>query len=95
MYTHRLSGIPGSRLLFATKSVSPARQTVRMTETDAAMLALERLWWRERGAKETAIRALGMSATAYHQRLNRLIDSPAALAHDPLVVRRLLRRRGR
>jgi hypothetical protein len=32
-------------------------------------------------------------STRHYQRLNVLIDRPEALAHDPLLVRRLLRLR--
>jgi hypothetical protein len=35
----------------------------------------------------------GMSATRYYQTLNALIDNPAALAQDPLLVKRLRRLR--
>jgi hypothetical protein len=34
-----------------------------------------------------------MSATRYYQVLNTLIDSPAALAADPMLVKRLRRLR--
>ena len=34
-----------------------------------------------------------MSATRYYQVLNALIDAPAALAYDPLLVKRLRRLR--
>ena len=34
-----------------------------------------------------------MSATRYYQVLNALIDKPEALAHDPLLVKRLRRLR--
>lgn len=34
-----------------------------------------------------------ISATRYYQELNALIDSEAALAHDPLLVKRLRRMR--
>src|SRR3954452_14803320 len=58
------------------------------------MLAFERQWWRHPGAKETAIRErFGMTPTRYYQSLNALIDRPAALAQDPLLVRRLRRLR--
>lgn len=58
------------------------------------MLALERSWWKYAGAKEQAIRELfGLSATAYYQILNALIDTEAALAHDPMLVKRLRRLR--
>ena len=34
-----------------------------------------------------------MSATRYYQVLNALIDDPAALAHDPMLIKRLRRMR--
>lgn len=59
---------------------------------DEKVLAFERQWWRHAGAKEQAIRdTFGLSATHYYQRLNRLLDDPAALAHDPVLVHRLRR----
>ena len=61
---------------------------------DAEILAFERQWWKFAGAKEQAIRdKFQMSATRYYQVLNNLIDQPAALAHDPLLVKRLRRLR--
>jgi hypothetical protein len=58
------------------------------------ILAFERQWWKFAGAKEQAVRdKFGMSATRYYQTLNALIDDPAALAHDPLLVKRLRRLR--
>src|SRR6195952_3124554 len=58
------------------------------------ILTFERQWWKYAGAKEQAIRELfDMSATRYYQLLNALIDSPAALAADPLLVKRLRRLR--
>jgi hypothetical protein len=65
-----------------------------LTERDQQVLAFERQWWKYAGAKEQAIRELfDMSATRYYQVLNALIDSPAALAHDPMLVKRLRRMR--
>lgn len=65
-----------------------------LSDVDQRMLALERRWWRQAGAKDEAIRAqFNLSPTKYYQALNRLIDSPAALAADPVTVARL--RRGR
>ena len=61
---------------------------------DGAILAFERHWWKYAGAKEQAIRdQFQMSATRYYQVLNALIDRPEALAHDPLLVKRLRRLR--
>ncbi|WP_043500786.1 DUF3263 domain-containing protein [Georgenia sp. SUBG003] len=65
-----------------------------LTGTEAAILAFERQWWKYAGAKETAIRDLfDMSATRYYQVLNQLLDSEAALAADPMLVKRLRRMR--
>jgi hypothetical protein len=61
---------------------------------DAEILAFERQWWKYAGAKEQAVRELfDLSPTRYYQLLNALIDSPAALAHDPMLVKRLRRMR--
>jgi Protein of unknown function (DUF3263) len=68
--------------------------TGELTERDQQVLAFERQWWKYAGAKEQAIRELfDLSATRYYQVLNALIDSPAALAHDPMLVKRLRRMR--
>ncbi len=65
-----------------------------LTETELDMLALEQLWWQYDGAKETEIRRrFDLSATRYYQELNALIDRDEALAHDPLLVKRLRRLR--
>ena len=61
---------------------------------DREILAFERQWWKYAGAKEQAIRELfDMSSTRYYQVLNALIDNPAALAADPMLVKRLRRLR--
>lgn len=65
-----------------------------ITDEQAAILDLERYWWKYAGAKEQAIRQrLGISSTVYYQRLNALIDQPGALAADPQLVNRLQRLR--
>jgi hypothetical protein len=65
-----------------------------LSERDAGILAFERQWWRHAGAKEQAIREeFGLSAARYYQLLGALIDSPAALQHDPMLVKRLQRLR--
>jgi hypothetical protein len=63
-----------------------------LSERDRQILAFERQWWKYAGAKEQAIREqFDMSATRYYQLLNLLIDRPEALAHDPMLVKRLRR----
>lgn len=79
-------------------SLSDLAPTVRgmeiLTERQQQILTFERRWWKYAGAKETAIRELfGCSATRYYQELRELIDSPAALCADPMLVRRLQRLR--
>ncbi len=65
-----------------------------LTERERELLAFERQWWRYAGAKEQAIReAFDLSATRYYQLLSELIDRPEALAHDPMLVKRLRRLR--
>lgn len=65
-----------------------------LSERDAAVLDFEKQWWKYAGAKEQAVRELfGLSATQYYQVLNTLIDSPAALAAEPMLVKRLRRMR--
>jgi hypothetical protein len=65
-----------------------------LEERERGMLVFERQWWRHAGAKEEAIRRkFGIGPTAYYQLLSRLIDDPAALAHDSMLVKRLQRQR--
>jgi hypothetical protein len=65
-----------------------------LTRRDREILTFERQWWKYAGAKEQAVRELfDMSGTRYYQVLNALIDTPAALAADPLLVKRLRRLR--
>ena len=67
---------------------------VPLGERERGILAFERQWWRHAGAKEEAIRRqFGIGPTAYYQLLSRLLDDPAALAYDPVLVKRLQRQR--
>jgi hypothetical protein len=67
-----------------------------LSDVERAMLDFERGWWKFAGAKEQAIRErFDISAVRYYQRLNALIDKPAALAYQPTVVRRLQLQRQR
>jgi hypothetical protein len=69
-------------------------QSEDLSAQEREMLAFERQWWKYAGAKEQAIRELfDMSATRYYQALNSMIDRPAALAADPMLVKRLRRLR--
>lgn len=70
------------------------RPASELSERDQKVLDFERRWWQHAGAKEQAIRqTFGLSATRYYQVLGALIDSPAALIYDPMLVKRLQRMR--
>ena len=78
----------------AGRTESRSESTAALTDREAEMLAFERQWWKFAGAKEQAIRELfDLTATRYYQVLNTLIDRPEALAHDPMLVKRLRRTR--
>jgi hypothetical protein len=65
-----------------------------LSDRDRRILEFEREWWHHAGAKEAAIRSqFSLSAARYYQLLNAVIDLPAALRHDPMLVKRLLRAR--
>ncbi|HEV2885647.1 MAG TPA: DUF3263 domain-containing protein [Jatrophihabitans sp.] len=73
---------------------SAAGDSGGLNRRDREILAFERQWWKYAGAKEQAIRELfDMSSTRYYQVLNGLIDTPEALAADPMLVKRLRRLR--
>ncbi|MGR6091353.1 DUF3263 domain-containing protein [Brevibacterium sp. CSND-B09] len=70
----------------------PNDDTSELNELEVAVLEFERRWWKYGGAKDHAIRErFDMSATSYFQILNSLLDNPAALASDPMLVKRLRR----
>jgi Protein of unknown function (DUF3263) len=61
---------------------------------DKRILDFERSWWKHAGVKEQAIKEhFEMSATRYYQILNELLEKPAALGYDPILVKRLKRLR--
>ena len=64
----------------------------RVDPSDLAILDFAGRAPRSLGAREDAIRAeLGISPFRYYQKLNSLIDDPAALSARPQLVRRLQR----
>jgi hypothetical protein len=78
----------------ARSSDATAASVSELSARDREILGFERHWWKYAGAKEHAVREkFDMSTTRYYQVLNALIDRPEALAHDPLLVRRLRRLR--
>ncbi len=73
---------------------APRADTPALTERELQILAFENKWWKHAGAKEQAIRdTFELSSTRYYQLLNGLLDNPAALEHDPVLVGRLRRLR--
>jgi hypothetical protein len=65
-----------------------------LTDLEVRILEFERSWWQYAGAKESAIKELfDLSAPAYYQLLNDLIDREAALLAAPMLVKRLRRLR--
>ena len=75
-------------------SPSSARSSEGLDDLERRILDFERESWRLHIAKDRAIReAFGFSTTRYHQLLHRILDRPAALEYDPMLVRRLRRLR--
>jgi len=65
-----------------------------LTQREFRILELERTWWMSDATKaEQVAETLDVSTTRYHELLDQLIDIPAALKHDPLLVLRLRRMR--
>jgi hypothetical protein len=78
----------------SAEPAAPAPEKPALAERDVQILAFEAKWWKHAGAKEQAIKdAFGLSSTRYYQLLNGLLDNPAALEHDPVLIGRLRRLR--
>ncbi|WP_436537211.1 DUF3263 domain-containing protein [Actinoplanes sp. HUAS TT8] len=72
----------------------PVEAAPALSEREEQILAFEAKWWKHAGAKEQAIKdSFGLSSTRYYQLLNALLDNPAALEHDPVLIGRLRRLR--
>ena len=74
---------------------TPGQKTSKdLSERERLLLVFERQWFRYAGAKEQAIKeTFDISATRYYQLLNGLLDNPAALEVEPMLVARLRRLR--
>ena len=67
---------------------------VELSPREREILTFEREWWKYAEVKDSAIRSkLGLTPEDYYRALTAIIDQPGALAHDPLLVRRLRRQR--
>ncbi|MCZ4499160.1 MAG: hypothetical protein JWQ74_1713 [Marmoricola sp.] len=65
-----------------------------LSDDQRAILDFERQWWRFAGGKAAEIaEQLAMTPVEYYRTLNEIIDLPAAVEHDPTLVRRLQRAR--
>ncbi len=64
----------------------------QLSELEAQVLEFERRWYTYGGPKDHAIREkFDMTATAYFQVLNSLLDNAAAYQRDPILIKRLRR----
>jgi Protein of unknown function (DUF3263) len=82
------------RIVQPSRAASVSAVDDELTPREAEILEFERQWWRLAGAKEQAVAdRFGLSSTRYYQLLNGLIDRPAALRADPMLVKRLQRLR--
>jgi hypothetical protein len=78
----------------ATVDAEAVHEQPELTAREEQILVFERKWWKHAGSKEQAIRdTFDLSATRYYQVLNGLLDNPAALVFDPMLVGRLRRLR--
>ncbi|WP_244857556.1 DUF3263 domain-containing protein [Agromyces archimandritae] len=65
-----------------------------LDDRSARILEFERRAWQHPGVKDEAIRdEFGLSSARYYQVLGALLDEPAALRHDPILIHRLQRMR--
>jgi hypothetical protein len=86
--------VEGSARASSASASASASAWPHLDERARAILDFEREAWRLRVPKERAIReTFGISATRYSQLLHRIVDTPEALAYDPMLVRRLRRLR--
>jgi hypothetical protein len=73
-------------------NVAPEPSADQLDARARALLDFEREAWKLRIPKERAIRErFGFSSARYHQLLHRAVDSPHAVAYDPMLVRRIRR----
>jgi hypothetical protein len=64
-----------------------------LTERHKDILGFERRWWLAGAERQQAIRdRFGVSPARFNRELAVVVDLPAALSYDPLLVRRLRRR---
>jgi DNA-binding MarR family transcriptional regulator len=65
-----------------------------LSERERRLLDFERSWWQRSISKQVQIRTeLGLSPGAYYAAMRSLVSRGDALEYDPLLVRRLRRKR--
>lgn len=70
------------------------RGRVHLADRDREILDFEARWVRHDARKEEAVRTeLHITPARYYQLLGRLLESPDALAYDPVLIHRLRRLR--
>lgn len=70
------------------------RAPQQLSEFDQQVLAFMRRSYKYKGARDLAIQQqFDLTAVQFFQHLNHLLDTEAALAHDPILVNRLRRNR--
>lgn len=80
----------------ASEHSGTATRDATLTEREHRMLGFEGRDWPNPAQKAEAIRSeFGLSAARYYRILGGLIDTPAALRHDPMLIARLQRMRER
>jgi len=85
-----MSGTSGAARAHDPGAAGPGEAPLDATQL--RVLEFELAWGARPGAKASAIRAeFGVAPARYYQMLSAVLDSPAALRHDPLLVRRLQR----
>jgi hypothetical protein len=90
----RTEPAPAEPVVAEPAPAEPVLAGTGLSEREQDILAFEQRWWKHAGAKEQAIRdTFNLSATRYYQLLNGLLDNPAALAAEPVLVGRLRRLR--
>jgi hypothetical protein len=78
----------------SAESEAGAAKAPALSDREQQILTFEARWWKHAGAKEQAIRdTFALSSTRYYQLLNGVLDNPAALEQDPILVGRLRRLR--
>lgn len=78
----------------AAPQIQTEEPTAGLSRREQEILLFERSWFKLQGAKEQAIREqFDLAPSRYYQLLNALIDNPAALQQDPMLVKRLQRLR--